>query len=295
MLHLSVISFTDSAVVMLDTKKLIKTVIGRVSGMAGAYKRAFGSAMVVVSFHRVNDDIPEDGLTCSSEKFEAFCRFFRNHTRLVSLAEQVADCQAGRDARGTLSITFDDGYLDNYQVAAPILRKLGMPATFFVTTGFVGSEVIAPWDVDLPRQPGWMSWDNVRALAAQGFDIGAHTDTHIDMGISTEECVRAELQTSKDRIFQELGISASLFAYPFGDQCHISESARQLVRDLGFSCCVSSYGGVNSLAADPFFLKRIAIGEWFATPDQFGFELLTGLWRRKGVEADSELAPAQLN
>jgi peptidoglycan/xylan/chitin deacetylase (PgdA/CDA1 family) len=277
---------------MLNTKKLIKTAIGRISGMAGAYRRAFRSKMIVVSFHRVNDEFPEDGLTISSRKFETFCRFFRKHTEVVSLSEQVADCRAGRDMRGTLSITFDDGYLDNFKVAAPILRRLGMSATFFVTTGFVGTEVIAPWDVDLPRQPGWMSWDNVRALAAQGFEIGAHTDTHINMGSAQEESVRAELQTSKDRIFQELGISPSLFAYPFGDLCHISESARQLVRDLGFTCCVSSYGGVNSLAANPFYLRRIPIGEWFATPDQFGFELLAGLWRRKATLVDSDLARA---
>jgi peptidoglycan/xylan/chitin deacetylase (PgdA/CDA1 family) len=169
-----------------------------------------------------------------------------------------------------------------------------MPATFFITTGFVGTEVVAPWDSDLARQPGWMSWDDVRALAAQGFDIGAHTDTHIDMGSAQEEHVRAELQTSRDRIFQELGISASLFAYPFGNQCHISERARQLVRDVGFSCCVSSYGGVNSPTANPFYLKRIPIGDWFATPDQFGFEFLVGLWRRDGVWMDSDFARAAL-
>lgn len=279
---------------MLNKKKLIKSAIGRISGMAGAYRRAFGPTMTIVSFHRVNDEIPEDGLTIGSKKFEAFCRFFRKYTRIVSLSEQVADCKAGRDTRGTLSITFDDGYLDNFQVAAPILRRLGIPATFFITTGFVGTEVIAPWDVDLPRQPGWMSWDNVRALAAQGFEIGAHTDTHIDMGSAQQERVRAELKTSRDRIFRELGISPSLFAYPFGDRCHISEPARQLVRDAGFSCCVSSYGGVNSLAANPFHLRRIPIGEWFATPDQFGFELMAGLWRRQDALVDSELAQAEI-
>ena len=279
---------------MLNKKKLIKTAIGRFSAIVGAYRRAFRSTMIVVSFHRVNDEFPEDGLTVSSRKFELFCRFFHKHARVVSLSEQVADCHAGRDMRGTLSITFDDGYLDNFQVAAPILQRLGMPATFFVTTGFVGTEVIAPWDVDLPRQPGWMSWDNLRALTAQGFEIGAHTDTHIDMGSAQLENVRAELQVSRDRIFQELGISPSLFAYPFGDLCHISESARQLVRDVGFTCCVSSYGGVNSLAANPFHLKRIPIGEWFATPDQFGFELLAGFWRRKFAFLDSDLARAAI-
>jgi peptidoglycan/xylan/chitin deacetylase (PgdA/CDA1 family) len=92
---------------------------------------------------------------------------------------------------GTLSITFDDGYRDNYEVAAPILKRLDLPATFFVTTGFIGTRRVAPWDQNLVRQPGWMDWDQVRSLASQGFEIGCHTDTHIDMGTADEQTVRA--------------------------------------------------------------------------------------------------------
>ena len=72
---------------------------------------------------------------------------------------------------GSLSITFDDGYLDNYEIAAPILREVGLSATFFVTTNFIGSEFVPFWDSDLPQQPGWMSWKQVRELADHGFEI----------------------------------------------------------------------------------------------------------------------------
>jgi len=118
--------------------KKVKTVLGRAAGLSGAYSRDFRSKMAIVAFHRVNDQLPLDGLTCSSAKFEAFCRFFQRYFRVIPASEQVAGCRAGRDMGGTMSITFDDGYLDNFEVAAPILRKLNLPATFFVTTGFVG-------------------------------------------------------------------------------------------------------------------------------------------------------------
>jgi len=157
-------------------RKKLKTVLGRAAGFAGMYSRRFRSSMTIVAFHRVNDTQARDGLTCSPEKFRAFCRFFQQHFRVVPLAEQVAGCRAGRDMGGTLAITFDDGYLDNFTVAAPILRELGLPATFFVTTSFIGSRTIPPWDAHLAVPPSWMTWDQLRALQAVGRRVLANID-----------------------------------------------------------------------------------------------------------------------
>lgn len=278
---------------MLDKKRLMKTIIGRVAGICGAYERAFGSSMVIVAFHRVSEQLAEDSLTCSPAKFEAFCRFFRRYARVVPLAEQVAACREGKDMRGTVSITFDDGYLDNFEVAAPILRSLQIPATFFITTAFIGSRVIAPWDAHLALQPGWMSWDNVRSLVAQGFGLGAHTDTHVDMGSADMETLRTELEVSKRKIDQQLGISVELFAYPFGNLENITDRSRELVRELGFVCCASSYGGVNAVGTSPYHLRRIPIAEWFATPHQFGFELVRGLRQRHTGWVNPEASAAR--
>jgi peptidoglycan/xylan/chitin deacetylase (PgdA/CDA1 family) len=257
-------------------KRRVKSLCGRVAAVTGAYNRDFRSKMSVVAFHRVSDDIPEDELTCSSAKFEAFCRFFQKYFRVVALSEQIAGSNAGHDMGGTLSITFDDGYFDNFAVAAPILRRHKLPATFFVTTGFIGSQTIAPWDAKLPRQPGWMSWDHVRGLAAAGFEIGNHTDTHLNMGTADAATVRSELIVSQEKLADALGAPARLFAYPFGGREHISSGSREIVRASGFQCCVACFGGVNAVRPDPFHINRIGIAEWFSTPDQLGFELVTG-------------------
>ncbi len=258
-------------------RKQLKSVLGRVAALTGAYGRCFRSQMTIVAFHRVNDQIVDDSLTCSTAKFEAFCRFFREHFRVLPLARQVAGCRTGEDLGGTLSITFDDGYLDNVEVAAPILRRLQLPATFFVTTSFIGSHITAPWDRHLLQQPGWMSWDDLRALRSQGFEIGSHTDTHLDMGKTDAETVRADLALSKQKLLDALGSSsAQLFAYPFGGPEHISRRSRELVREAGFQCCLACHGGINATTPDPFDLNRIPVDQWYTSPDVFGFEILTG-------------------
>jgi peptidoglycan/xylan/chitin deacetylase (PgdA/CDA1 family) len=260
----------------ISTTKKIKAALGRMSGMTGMYSRGFRSKMLIIAFHRVNDELREDGLTCGSAKFEQFCEFFQENFRVVALSAQVAACQEGREMGGTLSITFDDGYLDNCEVAAPILRRLGLPATFFITSGFMGSSAIAPWDRNLTPAPSWLTWDQVRSLRAQGFDIGAHTDTHVDLGRADPETVKAELKTCQEKLRRELGEPSTLFAYPFGGRDNISPSSLRLVQEAGFACCLSCRGGVNPPVADPFQLNRISIGDWFAVPDQFGFELVVG-------------------
>lgn len=257
------------------TAKFVKSALGRVLAASGAFQQKIGKQDTIVAFHRVNDFMPEgDSLTCGSQMFRDFCTFFKDHYDVVPLAEQIRACRSGKPRGGTLSITFDDGYRDNHDVAAPILRELGLTATFFVTTGFIQSDVVPFWDRDLPTQPGWMTWDQVRGLAANGFDIGGHTVTHLDMGTCPSEQIRAELRESKRELEQRLGRAITLFAYPFGARANINDVSRDLVREAGFECCMSCCGGTNVAATDPYTLNRLPISGWFATPYQMAAEIV---------------------
>ncbi|MFZ0006834.1 MAG: polysaccharide deacetylase family protein, partial [Steroidobacteraceae bacterium] len=122
----------------------------------------------------------------------------------------------------------------------------------------------------------WMDWDQLRELVSDGFDIGSHTETHVDLGTADEETARLELETSRRKLQEQLGRPVGLFAYPFGGLKNISERARELVREAGFVCCISAAGGVNAPTPSPFDLNRVVIGPEFAIPDQFGLDLLIG-------------------
>ncbi len=236
----------------------VKRWIGR-SLLGPALKQFVVSRSVwVVAFHRVDDLGFPDPLTCGISHFQQYCEFLARTFKVIPLSRQL-DRLGHKDCGGTLSITFDDGYLDNFQHAAPILERLGLPATFFIATGFIGTDQVAWWDRTLPQAPAWMDWDHVRSLHARGFEIGCHTVTHADFGsLSADEALR-ELAESRHRLREELGCEADLFAYPYGGQGNMNETNLQVVKGSGLRCSLSCFGGVNAIKAEPFNLKRVPI------------------------------------
>lgn len=256
-------------------KRNVMSLLGHGLSCGPLHKRVLGRSGAIVCLHRVTDDIAEDGLTRSSERFAAFCRFFKQNYDVLPLGEIIHRLLTGKSVGGTLGITFDDGYLDNHAVAAPILRHLGLPATFFVSTKLIGSSHVPWWDAELLRQPGWMSWDHVRALAADGFDIGAHTMTHVDLGKVTGAAAEAEIVGSRDDLARELGKVPVHFAYPYGQRDNLLEENRKRIETAGFRCCSSSFGGLTTPASDPMRLNRISLSTWYRTPEQFAFEVVS--------------------
>ena len=92
----------------------------------------------VLAYHRVlaqSDPL----LPCepSAADFEHRMRWVKANFNVLPLGDAVRGLRENRLPRRALCITFDDGYADNYRVALPILLRLGLPATFFVATGFL--------------------------------------------------------------------------------------------------------------------------------------------------------------
>jgi peptidoglycan/xylan/chitin deacetylase (PgdA/CDA1 family) len=257
-------------------KRTLKALAGRVAYAIGLYRLFFRNRAVIVLFHRIDDDLAARGdpITCSRETFRRYCAFLKRHFLVVPLSELVERVRRGEDVTRCAAITFDDGYEDNYELAAADLQALGLPACFFVVTDFLDSDRQAPWDEAKGIRSRWMGWDEARALRDQGFELGAHTRTHPDLGIVEGERARDEIAGSKERLERELGAPVTLFSYPFGGRHQLTDANRQLVRDAGFSCCVSAYGGTVSSGADPFDLRRIAVSPWFVSPYHFGLEVM---------------------
>jgi peptidoglycan/xylan/chitin deacetylase (PgdA/CDA1 family) len=234
------------------------------------------NSAVVVAFHRVDDTDGSDPLTVDVESFERHCRFFQLHFNVISLRELVTKLEHGDPVGRDLVITFDDGYLNNAENAAPILESLGLPATFFLVSGWIGSDIVPWWDHKHGVQHPWMSWRDVAELQRRGFEIGAHTRTHVDLGRTPRADAHHEILGARRELEDRLGAPVVSFAYPYGGRHHLSESNRDLVKASGFRCCCSDFGGTNRPGTDPFELRRVPISPWYATPHMFGFDVALG-------------------
>ena len=219
--------------------------------------------VVALVYHRVNNE-HQDAVTVSVQQFEQQMSFIRANYPVASIEDVIQ----GRAPRGSLrpviAITFDDGYLDNFTNAAPILQRLHIPAAFFVCTRFVGTTEPLPHDRRrLNKAVPLMNWDHLRELSARGFTIGSHTASHIDCALRTQAEVRGELEESRDTLRKELGIEKLLFAYPYGGKHNITPEALAEVRRAGYVGCLSAYGGCNQGTIDPFNIVRAGVDNKF--------------------------------
>jgi peptidoglycan/xylan/chitin deacetylase (PgdA/CDA1 family) len=246
-------------------KALVKNALMKsylASGMPSARDRVAAqmgrSRLTVLTYHQVKDPA-DDGSSVGVAKFREQMEYLRRHYQVVRLQDGVAQLQRGRTPARLVSITFDDGYLDNSITAAPIMHGLGLPATFFVSTDMIGSTTPFPHDAARGRSPQpHMTWDDLRHLVTLGFGIGSHTCSHADMGQVALEHAERELRVSRERLESELRQPIKLFAFPYGRRRNMRADTMAAAR-REYDVCCSAFGGHNATPADPGNIRRIVI------------------------------------
>lgn len=255
-------------------RKRSKALLWRLASWGNAAHFAIHSGAVVAGLHRVAAPTREAGLDCPPALFEELCAFWARNFRVVSLPQLAADLREGRSVAGQLALTFDDGYKDNLDTAAPILQKYGLTATFFITSGFIDATAQPWWDQNAGDPRPILTWENIRQLSGMGFDIGAHTRTHPDLSTLPVEDIRSEVEGCRQDILNATGVCPISFAYPFGGERQITQQGRRIVQEAGFTCCCSLYGGITKNTDNPYEIKRIPVSDWYISGAHFGGDIL---------------------
>jgi peptidoglycan/xylan/chitin deacetylase (PgdA/CDA1 family) len=135
-------------------KDAIRSISAAIYYWSGLHRVLPRGKVAILAYHRVlrAEDLDESfiqpGMYVLDDVFEKQMRFLKDAFEIVPLADLLARWRTGAwDRRGRYcAITFDDGWLDNYRHAYPILRRYGIPATIFLPTAFVGTQARFWWD-----------------------------------------------------------------------------------------------------------------------------------------------------
>ena len=167
----------------------------------------------ILAYHHIQEGIGGCLPYTTLKQFSKQIEFLHeNEFHSISIRDYVNGKTSGDK---NVIITFDDAYKSVFCSALPILKRFGFAASVFIITKFVDDW--NHWDYSLAKSKAQhCSWDELRQLASEGWEVGSHTVTHSRLNTISEATLWHEIRYSKVVIENELDIAANVFSYPFG-------------------------------------------------------------------------------
>lgn len=235
----------------------------------------------VFMYHHINTN-KGDMVTVVPDIFEAQMRFLAEAGyQTLSADELIKSISGNMEAvKKAVAITFDDGYLDNYQYAFPILKRYNIRAIIFIVVDWVGkSSELGPPEVDwgselriknLPNHNSGkrlikegqlndviMNWDMVKEMQESGLiEFYSHTMSHRRCAELSPEELSKELRDSKNIIEEKLHKTCSCLCWPKGSY---NEDAIRIAREIGYKALVTTKRGVVKKDSDISCIERIVV------------------------------------
>lgn len=204
----------------------------------------------ILVYHHVSPSIDYYTNT-PPEKFAHQIETLASRCEFWTAGQAYAAYRAGEDPANRVILTFDDGYLDNFLYARPVLAKHGIKATFFVLSDFVGRT--NSWNTKCSYEAQHMDWPEMQALIREGHEIGSHGQCHVALTKLSQNVADLELLRSRDTLSKKLGVDITSLAYPYGlTNAAVCRLAAQYYA-LGFSTVKSTQTDWN---LDRYSLRR---------------------------------------
>jgi peptidoglycan/xylan/chitin deacetylase (PgdA/CDA1 family) len=205
-----------------------------------------------ISVPPADADVYRKDLSIKPEQFREQMQWLKdNGYQTISLTHLVYALNIGwpKLPEKPIILTFDDGYVDNYEQAFPILKEMGFIGTFFVLT-----------DVTDREQPGYMNWDMLKEMNAVGMDIEVHGREHLEMIGRDESWLVFHLLGPAQTIEANLGYQPHFLAYPSGQY---DAKTIEVAHNQGYWAAVTTQNGAHHTKTNLFELERVRIrGDW---------------------------------
>ena len=222
------------------------------------YPKANMNRARIMMYHMISDQLPQEkksGLRVSPEMFEKHLKYFKDSGwKFIKMSE----LKNHQNENKVVAITFDDGYLDNYSQALPLLKKYDACATLYLVIDRHQND----WSVKKNPKHNTgvlvdekkLSDDHIKEMLDSGvFELGGHTITHPYLPNTSIEEKKHEMIECKNILETTFNTKVSSFAYPFG--IYNSEDV-EILENSSFESAVTTNEGVVNTNT-PFELKRI--------------------------------------
>lgn len=206
----------------------------------------------IILYHYVGDNPnPEDRaretLSVPPGIFEEQLKTLRDSGYTSINFDELADALEGKGSLPALPVilTFDDGYLDFYHIAWPILQNFGMRATVFIPTGLIGSGA-------------YMTWPMVEEISRSSLiTIAAHSVSHVSLLSRSNDQLAWELVESKRVLEEHIGKTVTWFAYPYG---FFNDRVVTQLKRAGYRGATTTLLGSTQYKSRIYHMPRIRAG-----------------------------------
>ena len=215
-------------------------------------------AMRILMYHEIVADQPHEIHAVSVDQFTAQMYWLHqagyttasfDFLSLSSMKSRAVSTQK------SIIITFDDGYLDNFTNALPVLDELNFRATLFITSGFLDST--SKWREGPFANTPMLNRQQVREMDQMGMQIGSHSLSHPDLTRLPLKILEWELHQSRDELEQVIGKPVDTFAYPYS---RYNKQTIEFLKVLRYQlACTYNPGYVGLAGSKQFELQKMKI------------------------------------